>query len=799
MNIEKLLVDEVDYELYVRGISFQGSVVEKRKLLRARLRLEKLSTVSFPEININDTEELQICRDKLILLSAEVQVYRPTIVDSVFERLHTRLLHVHGRLDRIKPDDQFLELHNQLRNQCLRVIDDLQCTIQSLPSTSTSNVPDTVNLITLDAEGDLSNEITNHPQTRNKSPTGISCLPHVHFSNVDNPSMLSADWETNFSPHRPALFDSTQVSAITSKSRNNLVISQKSNLPEGLLNEKSSNAYDNDAAATENIIDTHEDSVYDLSSPSRCAGTPEPTQSTTHHTTYTSRSKSSRHSTPLSHVLQNCFHEKQASKVNQKGDHLQKFFDAMQETVRTFSPLQIEIKSKIYDLVSEYELKNLLAENIPTAPSQTPLVPSYTTSPSTSSSLNTEEQHASIWPFNDMAFSDDDFAPVDVYASNNSENVAPNPETSSVALEPQPSTCVSATDMNEEDLLLSSIDTREPEPSTNIPITPEFIRPYPAAVRNSKTNKGRKPANLERARENAEFDSTSAAEEIRNQKRKIRKPKMIYPTVTTDEDGDTDRNQLENIQAEANEIPYTLESQSVTTTTTANRISLEKIYEMLISINLHVKSIDERMKKMKFRQNGQNINLEMANTFTDTLPITNLESVEKFEELLSNKINNQAFITFMHGIGGRNIKENINRMLKTCFTNEMATRCSWLGQRVDIPGSVEISSEHEHEEDKENLRPSEKPGASDSPSYGDFKIPKWSKRHPKYNKFGTNNSCFTTEFEGVKIYLKDSLRREIFEKLLTDDIVNYICEQSIIYARCKNYEKDQTIQCKEQL
>ncbi|KAK4875410.1 hypothetical protein RN001_011832 [Aquatica leii] len=61
-------------------------------------------------------------------------------------------------------------------------------------------------------------------KTRDKSPTDISCLPPVHFSNVDNSSMLSADWEINFSPHRPALFDSTQVSAITPKSRNNLVI-----------------------------------------------------------------------------------------------------------------------------------------------------------------------------------------------------------------------------------------------------------------------------------------------------------------------------------------------------------------------------------------------------------------------------------------------------------------------------------------------------------------------------------------------------------------------------------------------
>jgi hypothetical protein len=41
-------------------------------------------------------------------------------------------------------------------------------------------------------------------------------------------------------------------------------------------------------------------------------------------------------------------------------DHLRKFFDAMEATVRTFLPhLQVEIKSKISALVTEYELRNL--------------------------------------------------------------------------------------------------------------------------------------------------------------------------------------------------------------------------------------------------------------------------------------------------------------------------------------------------------------------------------------------------------------------------------------------------------
>ncbi|XP_054276725.1 transcription factor Adf-1-like [Macrosteles quadrilineatus] len=47
-----------------------------------------------------------------------------------------------------------------------------------------------------------------------------------------------------------------------------------------------------------------------------------------------------------------------------KKDHLTKFFEAMEATVRTFNPLlQVEVKSKISSLVSEYELENLRAES----------------------------------------------------------------------------------------------------------------------------------------------------------------------------------------------------------------------------------------------------------------------------------------------------------------------------------------------------------------------------------------------------------------------------------------------------
>lgn len=103
-----------------------------------------------------------------------------------------------------------------------------------------------------------------------------------------------------------------------------------------------------------------------------------------------------------------------------------------------------------------------------------------------------------IWPFNEMAFNDEDFAPIDVYASNNSVNVPSNPETSSVAQEPQPSTSVPSTDMNQSDIREQSpsllqnpqdivTGTVEPEPSTSAAEGQSKLSSSPHNTRSHKT------------------------------------------------------------------------------------------------------------------------------------------------------------------------------------------------------------------------------------------------------------------------------------------------------------------------
>lgn len=67
----------------------------------------------------------------------------------------------------------------------------------------------------------------------------------------------------------------------------------------------------------------------------------------------------------ISAILSNYFQEKGDRPVRQK-DHLTKFFEAMEETVRTFKPqLQVEVKMKISAMVLHYELQNLRDETIP--------------------------------------------------------------------------------------------------------------------------------------------------------------------------------------------------------------------------------------------------------------------------------------------------------------------------------------------------------------------------------------------------------------------------------------------------
>lgn len=81
--------------------------------------------------------------------------------------------------------------------------------------------------------------------------------------------------------------------------------------------------------------------------------------STRSQTSANSSSHAKRQLPPMAQVLENYLLSKK-QKVEGRSDHLSKFFGAMEETVRSLKPrLQIEVKSKIAQLVTEYEIRNL--------------------------------------------------------------------------------------------------------------------------------------------------------------------------------------------------------------------------------------------------------------------------------------------------------------------------------------------------------------------------------------------------------------------------------------------------------
>ncbi|KAL1489222.1 hypothetical protein ABEB36_014155 [Hypothenemus hampei] len=129
---------------------------------------------------------------------------------------------------------------------------------------------------------------------------------------------------------------------------------QISNLAVSQRNEQSLNEFDEDSIMLS-------DPLHHQTPESGTLSTVESGALVTSESRTTSSKSTKLQSVAMAQVLQNYFNEKKASKDIKKADHLQKFFDAMLETVRTFSPrLQIQIKSAISNLISEYELKNLL-------------------------------------------------------------------------------------------------------------------------------------------------------------------------------------------------------------------------------------------------------------------------------------------------------------------------------------------------------------------------------------------------------------------------------------------------------
>ncbi|KAJ3641262.1 hypothetical protein Zmor_027776 [Zophobas morio] len=106
---------------------------------------------------------------------------------------------------------------------------------------------------------------------------------------------------------------------------------------------------------------------------------------------------------------------------------------------------------------------------------------------------------------------------------------------------------------------------------------------------------------------------------------------------------------------------------------------LEHLVALSSTILLYVKSMDARLRSLETKDVKQAEDLVMIE---NRLPIRTIEALQQFEiELAFNEDFKSKFASYIKVIGGRHGKDNINRILKRVYSNELGVKCSWLGQR----------------------------------------------------------------------------------------------------------------------
>lgn len=125
MEVNRLLGDEIVYELQIRGLPIQRLVTENRSTLRGALRMEREGIFSFIYVDkLNPGEEYNICKEKLIGLENDIHNFDKQNYLNEYKRIHTRLLHVNWRLRRIPEGTEEQEdIRRNLVGCCLRLID----------------------------------------------------------------------------------------------------------------------------------------------------------------------------------------------------------------------------------------------------------------------------------------------------------------------------------------------------------------------------------------------------------------------------------------------------------------------------------------------------------------------------------------------------------------------------------------------------------------------------------------------------------------------------------------------------
>lgn len=105
MKIEpdRLLKEELEYEIKVRGILPTGNVKELVRTLRDLLALESEGHSFSRKVEFDAASEIKICQEKLVDLES---LFKAPVGDTTIRKIRTKLGHLVGRCERITSDDK---------------------------------------------------------------------------------------------------------------------------------------------------------------------------------------------------------------------------------------------------------------------------------------------------------------------------------------------------------------------------------------------------------------------------------------------------------------------------------------------------------------------------------------------------------------------------------------------------------------------------------------------------------------------------------------------------------------------
>nr|CAI5832339.1 unnamed protein product [Callosobruchus analis]CAI5851917.1 unnamed protein product [Callosobruchus analis] len=213
MEVNRLLSDELTYELEVRNLPIGSTVNEKRMLLRDVFRKERLKLAEPPNKCSKLAEfELPICEGKLEDLRQSIASFDHDNRENEFRRIYTRLTHVSGRLSRLACSSEQASQKHSLYHSATQLICELnRVYLESSEfdvATSGDNVPrdchtdnegSLLETSLIDAPIELLPEVLSHPN-QNRSGDQVSGTLYSRFENLGISSCRDSQARTRSDP-----------------------------------------------------------------------------------------------------------------------------------------------------------------------------------------------------------------------------------------------------------------------------------------------------------------------------------------------------------------------------------------------------------------------------------------------------------------------------------------------------------------------------------------------------------------------------------------------------------------------